>query len=373
MENPRQITIIQATIILASTIIGVGVLALPRFAVEAMDAGAPLVTFAGILLASCGLIVITLLGSRFPNSTIIQYSEQLIGKWPAKLGSLMIILFFAFLTSLAAREFGEVIVTSVLRKTPLEVTVIMMLLLAAVSARKNITTFAYIHHFYFPLILAPALVIIVFSLKNANYLHLLPLWGNHPQGITTGMLTIAALFQGSFILTMIIPSMRRPEKAMKASFWGMLIAGGLYLITVIACVSVFGAQEINLLLWPTLELGKMTSLPGQILERLDAGFLAVWVTAVFTTLFSSYLITIHATSQLFKLRDHRLFSFFIIPFVFVLAMQPNNILHMYQVIQYIGRIGLIITIVYPGMLLLVAVIRKKRGARKDENINDTVA
>ncbi|MGM0879801.1 MAG: GerAB/ArcD/ProY family transporter [Bacillota bacterium] len=360
MES-RQITVIQAAAILVSTIIGVGVLALPLFAVRAADSGAPLVTFLGMLVAFVGLVFITVLGMRFPNKSFIQYSEDIIGKGLAWLGSVFIIIFFAVLTSLAAREFGEVVVTSVLKTTPVEVTVIVMLLLAAISTRNDITTFAYIHHFYFPLLLFPALLIVALSLNNADVINLQPIWGNEPKGMLKGVLTIAALFQGSFIMTAVIPSMRRPEKAMKASTLGMLIAGGLYVITVVAAVSVFGAEEIKRLLWPTLELAKATSLPANILERLDAAFLAVWVTAVFTTLFSSYFLTIQALSHLFRLREHKIFSLFILPFVFVTAMLPQNIVQMYGIIETVGRIGLYLTIGYPGMLLLISIIRRKRG------------
>jgi spore germination protein len=363
MEPTRHITVIQTAAILISTIIGVGVLPLPLFAVRAADSGAPLVTLFALILSFVGLAFVAMLGMRFPNKTIIQYGEDIIGKWASWIGSACIILFFAILTSLTAREFGEVVVTSVLTKTPLEITVIAMLLLAAFSTRNNITTFAYIHHFYFPALLGPALVIVALSLKNADVINLQPFWGNEPKGMLTGVLTVAALFQGSFILTAVIPSMRRPEKAMKATIWGMLIAGGLYVTIVVATVSVFGSEEIKKLLWPTLELAKATSLPANILERLDAAFLAVWVTAVFTTLLSSYFLTIHSISKLFRLQNHKMLAFFILPIVFITAMLPGNIINMYSIIQNVGRIGLFITIVYPALLLVISVIRKKRGDR----------
>ncbi|WP_169081470.1 endospore germination permease [Paenibacillus sp. PL91] len=362
MES-RQITVMQAAAILVSTIIGVGVLAMPLFAVQAADSGAPLVTMLGTLLAFVGLMLITWLGMRFPDESIIQYSENIIGKGLAWIGSVLIIVFFSVLTSLIAREFGEVVVTSVLRSTPVEVTVIVMLLLSAISTRNGITTFAYIHTFYFPLLLVPVLLIVALSMKNAEVINLLPIWGNEQKGMLKGTLTIAALFQGSFILTAVIPAMKKPEKAMKASVWGMLIAGGLYFVIVIAAVSVFGAEEIKQLLWPTLELAKATSLPANILERLDAAFLAVWVTAVFTTLFSSYFLTIYSISKLFRLKEHKLFSYFLLPIVFVMAMLPQNIVQMYEIIENVGRFGLYITIGYPGLLLMISILRKKRGNR----------
>jgi spore germination protein len=361
MNNPRQITNIQAAAILTSTIIGVGVLALPRFGVRAADTGAPLVTLLGAVLGFVGLWLITVLGMRFPDKTFIQYSEVIVGRWPAAIGNLLIIIFFALLTALGSREFGEVVITSVLKKTPLEVTVIVMLLLATTATRSDMRTFTYIHLFYLPFILAPGLLIVALSLKNANMINLQPIIGNNPSGMLKGVLTIAALFQGSFILTLIIPAMRRPEKAMKASLWGMGIAAGFYLLIVVAAVSVFGAEEIKKLLWPTLELAKTTSLPANILERLDAAFLAVWVTAVFTTLFSSYYLTVKAMTQMFRLRTHKMFCYFILPFIATLAMLPQNILQLYHIIVIVGRIGLCITIFYPGVLLAVAIIRKKRS------------
>lgn len=364
MDNSeaRPITVIQASTILVSTIIGVGVLPLPLFAANAADSAAPLVTLLGILVALVGLVIVTWLGIRFPNQTIVEYSRTLMGRWLGAIGSISIILFFGVLTSLTAREFGEVVVTSVLKATPVEVTVIVMLLLAAASSRKQITQFAYMHYFYFPFLLVPCLLIAFLSLKNAEVLNLEPIIWAHSSRVMKGVLTIAALFQGSFIITMIVPSMTKPKKAMKASLSGIAIAGGLYLIIVTAAVSVFGAEEIKLLLWPTLELAKATSLPANVLERMDAAFLAVWVTAVFTTLLSSYFLTIYAMKQLFGLNNHKGLAFIILPFVYFMAMLPQNVRYLYRIIEDVGRIGLLITIGYPVVLLLLSFLRKKKGA-----------
>jgi spore germination protein len=366
MDYPRQVTTIQAAIILFSTIIGVGVLALSLFAVRAADSGGPLVTLLGFLIASLGLLFIALLGMRFPTKSIIEYSEDLIGKWPARVGSVIIILYFAVITALAAREFGEVVLTSILPKTPLEVTVIVMLLLAAISSRADITIFAYIHHLYFPVILFPGLLIVVLSLKNATTINLLPIMGNQQSGIFTGILTMAALFQGFFIMTIVFPAMRRPEKALLASAAGMTMAGGLYMLIVVATIAVFGAEEIKKLVWPTLELAKTTSLPANVLERLDGAFLIVWVIAVFTTIYSTFYLTIRSINQLFRVGDQKRFSFFVFPFIFVIAMLPLNILNMYQIIQIVGRWGLVITVAYPFVLLVAALIRKKKKGDGNE-------
>lgn len=363
MDTPKKITDIQTAAIVMSSIIGVGVLPLPLFAVRGGNTAAPIVTLIGITIALFGLLIITKLGMRHPTKSIIGYSEEILGKWLGRFCNIIVILFFALLTGLGAREFGAVVITAILSETPIEVTVLVMLLLAAITSRNDLNTFAYIHTFYLPVILSPVVIIVVLSLQNANILYLQPLLGDDMSDMIKGSLTIAALCQWSFVLTIIIPSMLNPKRAMKAGMTGLLIAGGILLMLVVASLAVFGAEETKKLLWPTLDLARTTSLPGNLLQRLDVVFLTVWVTAVFTTLFSGYTFTCHALSGLFKLRDHKMFSFSLLPIIFIFSMLPGNLLEMYKIIEVVGRIGLILTIVYPCLLLGIDLIRKKRGKR----------
>lgn len=361
MEIKRDITTIQAMAVVISSIIGVGVLRLPKMAAVAGHSGAPLLTVLAVGLAYFGLLLITLLGMRFPNSTMIQYSEQIIGKWLSGLFTLLIIAFFFSLTSLAAEEFGTVVITSVLLNTPLEVTVVVMLLLAAIAAQHDIRTFTYIHLFYTPMILAPGLLIVFLSLRNANLLYILPITGNAHNQVFTGILMIAALFQCSFVYTMVIPRMRRPRRAMLAGVWSFVIAGGFYVLIVTATVSVFGPNETQKLIWPTLELAKTTALPANVLERLDVAFLAVWVTAVFTTLLTSYYLTIQFLAQLLKLQNHRKLTYVLLPLIFTMTLLIKNVIQLYDVIKIVSQLGLCVTVGYPLILLIIAIARKLRG------------
>ncbi|HLU22372.1 MAG TPA: endospore germination permease [Bacillaceae bacterium] len=361
MTKTKEITLVQTATILISTVIGVGVLRLPLIAVEYGDTAAPILTFVATICSFIMLIVLCKLGIRFPNQTIIEYSEEIVGKWLGKLYSIVVIVFFTILTGLTSREFGAVVVTAVLKETPIEVTVIVMLLLAAIFTRDDLNTFTYIHNFYVPAILIPAIIIVAVSLKDANVLYLQPIVATVDKDMFTGVLTITALFQGAFIMSLIIPYMQKEKKAIKAAFWGILISGGLYVMIVIASLAVFGPEELKKTMWPTLELARATSLPGNLLQRLDVVFLAVWVTAVFTTIFSSYMFTVYSMSKFLKLKNHKLFTFFILPIVFVIAMIPQDTVEMYQIISIFGRLGLIATIVIPIILLFIAKIRKLKA------------
>lgn len=360
-KRVQVITTMQAVFTLTSVMIGVGVLPLPRFAISSADTGAPLLTIVSIGLVFIGLSILAVLGNRFPGKSIIEYSETILGRGVAFLPGVLLAFFFAALSALISREFGEVIISAVLRQTPLEVTVLVMLFLSALSSRKNLINFVYIHTFYVPFILFPALIIAVLSLQNAEVLNLLPLTGNERQNLPIALLTISALFQGAFVLTLIIPSMKRPETAMKAVMGSIVIGGGLYLIIVLATLAVFGPGESSVMLWPTLELARMTTLPGGTLERFDAIFLIVWLISVFTTLYASYYLTIILLKKLVRFNDHRFLSTILFPVVFLMAMLPQNTFQLYEIIGWVGRWGLILTIAYPALLWIIAMIRRKRG------------
>jgi spore germination protein len=352
--------VIQATAIVISSVIGVGVLPLPFFAAKYGNSAAPLVTLMGLVIALFSLIVVTKLGVRYPNKSIIGYSEEILGKWFGRIGSIILILLFMVLTGLGAREFGAVVISAILRETPEEITVFIMLFLAASTSRNDINTFSYIHTFYLPVILAPGVIISLVALQNANILYVQPILGSNIPSMAKGALTIAALCLWSFVFTIVIPAMVNPKKAMKATIWGMAIAGGVYLLIVIAVIAVFGPEETKKLLWPTLELARATSLPGNILQRLDVIFLVVWLTAVYTTLLSGYTFTCFALRNLFQLKDHKVFTFSLLPIFYLIALLPKNLVSLYKLIAVLGRLGVLITIVYPCLLLCIDIIRKKR-------------
>lgn len=359
-EQFRTISSIQLAAILISTLIGVGVLAFPRLAVEAGDTGAPLVALASGLAIMAGIAPIIALHKRFPTESIVAYSQRLIGRWPARLMSLLTILFFMFLTGLGAREFAKVVATAVLQQTPTSVLTFTMLFLAALASRNNWTTFAYTHLFYLPLILGPVLIIAAMAMGNAEAMNALPLLPPFDWKVLLFRgLTLTALYQGFFILPFALPAMQTRQHVWLAATAGVVVPALVYGIVALLPVAVFGAQEVRQLMWPTLELAKATSVPGEILERLDAAFLMVWVTAVFTTLYSTYFLVVQALSELFHIEDHRVWSFALLPLVFLLAMLPIDIASLYRLIEYVGRIGLVLTILYPLILLLVAVVRSR--------------
>ncbi|WDL97922.1 GerAB/ArcD/ProY family transporter [Alicyclobacillus sp. ALC3] len=358
MNKPKTVTQLQLGMSIGTAIIGVGILAFPRITVTLVSTGAPLTTLIAVFAAVLGGLMLAYLGNRYPDETIYEYADHLVGKWVGSIVLLLIGSYFLELTALAAREFGEVVVTSVLPRTPVPVTILVILILVVIASRNDIAKFVRILTFYMPIVYFPALVIVVLSLKSARVENVMPVLGLFHgvsfQNIVVSTGVVTALFQNFMITGLIIPFMYQPKRAWKSTTLGIVVAGSLYIILIYSTLGVFGLEEIKNLLWPTLELAKTAALPAFFVERLDPVFLAVWVTAVFCAMFAAYYLSIKAFSHIFRFQDHRALALMGLPVALVLSRQPSNIVELYTVVKNIGLAGLPLTLGYPLVLTVLS-------------------
>lgn len=363
MNSNRPITTIQVVAVIVSTIIGIGILSIPRYMAEAGDSGAPLVSASGVPVAFLGCLFTAVLCRKFPNETLFVFSRKLLGTGLADMFTVLISLFFAFSAGITMRQFGEVCVAVIYKKTPIEVVILLMLILVALSIRRNIVKFTYVHIFYLPFILLSVLGITFVAMKNIDALNLLPITGNYItiSSFSKGMLTSAALYQGTFVLTLLVPFMKKPRQVLKAGSAALFIIGFIYGMIVCVTLGMFGAQETKLLSYPTLEAARSIAIGGGLLERFDALFIIVWVISIFTTIFTNYYLAAYSLQQVMRHKDHHLMSSFFLPFIFIFSLLPRNIYQVYDFASFISIFGLIFLTLYPLLLWLVSLIRHKGG------------
>lgn len=358
MNNYRQITTVQTATVICSTIIGVGILSFPRYMSEGAGSSAPLVAFTGIIIAFISFCLLASLCRKFPRETIFVFSRRLVGRPLACFFTILIFIFFLLLTGITTRQFGDVVNTVLFRKTPIEATHILMLLLCLLSSRRDIVKFSYIHFFYFPLIVGPVVFITVISLKNVDLLNLQPMLTTPTPAFWEASLLASALFQSSFVITVLIPFMVKPRQALRAGAIAIFFSGGIYILIVIAAVGMFGAEETKLLLYPTLETARSAAVGEGLFERLDAIFIIIWVISVFTTIYTTYYLAAYILQYLLALKDQRMASTLLLPFLFVISMVPSNVFQTYSISGVIGVCGIGLLTIYPLLLWIVYAIRR---------------
>lgn len=366
MREPRQITATQTMMTVTNSMIGVSVLALPRIASEQVNSGAVLLTILGLTLAVVSIVIIASLGVRFPNDSLIHSSKLILGRPLSYFLGFCLFVFFIIIVGFITREFSFILSSFLFPDTPMTVLVAVMLIVVAITTRNDITTIAYIQFIYFPFIALPIVLLVFLAIPEIDWRQIRPFIGNEtqPYDFMKGSLIIAAMpfvHIGIFILTVLIPHTKNTKHAIKGSIGGIVISAILLVLIVFVSLGVFGMNDVRNPIWPVYVLTRMIQLPFELLERLDILFLIIWILSAFTTILSGYLIIIYNGSQLFQLKSHRVLSYIMLPIVFVVALYPKNGIHLYNLLKTVGLYGLILTVIYPLLLLLISLIRKKKG------------
>lgn len=374
----------QLTTLITSTLIGVGVLTLPRTSTEILAQNGWLSPVLGGFIAMLASTIIAKLCDRFPGLTFVQFSPLVwgsnklnnrIGMW---LGLPWVLFFLGYMytiTAMTSRVFGEVVVTAVLRDTPIEAIIIAMFMLALFLCLHEVHVVARVNELLFIVILFPVLIIAIASFQKAEWNNLLPFFTVSWRQVLQGSLETSFSYQGYEIMLMFYAFSLPGSQKVKASIWGIGMSIMVYSLIVLAGIVVFGHEELQKVTWPTLEIVKTTQVPGLILERLESAFLGVWVAAVFTTIANFYYCFIYGLRQLLGrgIRFQRYSAFFLFIPLFFIALRPQNIVELFKVMNIFGYLGLIVSFVIPCLYFLISILRGKGTTQaRTEETHDEV-
>ncbi|RKQ28552.1 GerAB/ArcD/ProY family transporter [Oceanobacillus halophilus] len=364
MNKPSdKVTNLQLAFIIISTMLGVSMLGLTHFTVRGAGNAAPFASLVGIFIAFIGLMGYVLIGRRFTKDTLVGYNESILGKPIGRLCSFLIVIVFLALTGLETRQFAEAVQGSILPNTPMHISIIAMILLFATTSFQRVDTFASIHFFYVPLILIPIIIVVAPAFRDIEIYHMTPILGNDPTwgGFMNGALAVTQAIGNFVVIAMVIPFMKYPKKSWKGAVGGFWIAGFIVIFMTTMTVAVFGENEIKKMYWPLLNLGRMITIPGEVLSRIDAVLLVSWVYGVFTTLLSYYFLVVRGVCGIFRFHHYRVVSLITAPIIYGIAIFPRDIYTLYDYIRMFSSYGVVPLLVYPFFLLCISIIRKKKG------------
>lgn len=359
----RTFSMWQQTSLITSTLIGVGVLTLPRTTSSKLYEAGWIAPMIGGVLALFSVWMIAKLSQKFPGQTFIEYSKIVwgsaknprVGKWLSLPWVVGYLAYMYFSTAIVSRIFGEVVVTSVLLDTPLEVIIITMFLLAQILCMHDLEVVARINELLIPLIVIPVLIIAFASFQKAEWDNVFPLYRASGKSLYEGVYEAVYSYSGHEIMLIFYAFAHENSSKVKAGLSGIGITIFIYTLIVLAGIVVFGYEELQWVSWPTLELVKTTKVPGLILERLESAFLAVWVAAVFTTVANAYYAFVYGLRQLFHkgmVFQRIVAALLFIPLFFV-ALWPQNIVEIFRLSSYLGTLSIVINIGIPTLYLLI--------------------
>lgn len=359
----EKITSTQATVALTMTIIGVGIVTLPRVSAEEVqtpDIWISMLFSGGITLVAA--FFITKLCLRFKGMTIYQFSPILVGKWAGFVFNLFIIMYFILVGGYQARSMAEVLRAYLLDKTPIEVVIIVYIAVGVYIVISGLYPIVKLLQIYFPVVLVFIFFMLGLSVTNVDLNNLRPVLGEGFKPVVNGIKPTTLSLAGIESFLILIAYMQRAQQAMKAAAVGIFIPLFLYILIVIAVIGSLTVDEVRQLTWPTIELVKSIEMKFLLLERFESFFIILWVITTFTSFILNFYFASLGLSQVFK-KAYKPFVYGLIPFIYLCAMYPEDINGLFKLGDYIGNLAIIITGIIPVFFLTIAFIRRKRNAK----------
>lgn len=374
--SKQVITSYQAFTLLYSTMFGAGVLSLPREVGEAAGNDTIWLIILSGMVVTILVYLMTKLCQRFPGMTLIQFAPYILGskkrKWVGYVLSLpfliMVALFFVMGTSSVVRIFGETVVTTMLPRTPVEVVMFLFLIAAAFGAGSDLGVVAKLNEFLLPITLIPFLSMIFALFQSGEITNILPLFQLDPSVLPKALMGGAFAFAGFQVIMIFSGFYQDPGKMNKTHMMAMLVVTISYWYLCVIPLSVFGIDEVKNLMFPVLEVAKVVKLEDILFERIEAAILSIWLVAGYTSVLNLFSAFVQIIIEFFRISEkyRRRIAFFMVPAFLYLALIPNNTQEVGIYSNWIGLYDAGISLVIPVILLLVAVIRKKKGEVRDE-------
>lgn len=297
-----ELSVLQYILLIHGAQVGIGVLTIPRELAEQAGTDGWMSLFIGWGAAVLVSLVTTNMMKRYPDKTIIDIFHHLLGKWLGKVATILIVMYFAFASIVLIANVTAIINVWILTQTPGYIIVALFAVPAYVIVQGGLRVVGRYSELVFYLTLWMPLVLAT-ALKDAHWLHFLPLIKEGWMPILTASKTTILSFLGFEMAYFVYPFLQKKQYASV----GIVVANTLtllvYLYITITCFAFFCPDEIIEYVWPTLNLWKVIEY--RFLERVDIIFLAFYLFILSTTAWPYLYFTVFSTSQLFNSRDHR--------------------------------------------------------------------
>ncbi|EKS4343317.1 spore gernimation protein [Clostridium sporogenes] len=315
-------------------------------------------------LISFFLIYIMYLIIKFNNYN--EFYEIVSDNFGAVLGKLIALSFIMYniiYISNGLRVFIEEIKLYLLEKTPTEFLIIVSIIVASYLIRGEVDTLVKFNEVAFWVSFIPVIFILIFAFYQGDFTNLLPVFENKPTNYIKATWTTINRFKGIEIIFLLLPFMKKKNKTPKVLFNSLFFIGVFYIFIVILSIIMFSTEQVKVMLWPGITMIKSIDIPGTFVERWEGIIMAVWVLFFFTTFTNTYYFSADVLKDILHIEDIKISSLLIVPFIYIIALYPENVAEVMSVEKSLMSILFIINIVVIPIILF-AISKFKLSKRK---------
>lgn len=351
--------------ILVQGLIGIRILTLPRDVIgyAKNDAWISMLIMYVITLATA--YAFYWISTKYKSLDISQIHIAVFGRVLGRVFLLPIIVYIIMTVGLALRLFAYSIRIFLLDRTPISVIIFLMLISCLYCLREDIKTISIVMDILLPLVLISTLLLVLLPIKSADPGNLLPVMHRGIKPIILGALQIVDPLIACAIIAYMLPYFDDTKSVKKYIFWAITVTSLIYLSIIVICLIVFGTNEIEYILFPTLTLTKTIRTSSMIFERAESLFMISWIPITFSTILINYFICKLTLKTFFNLKKNNFIIYGVFPVFFIIAMLPQNIVELSKYLGYTGTMAVGMNFIYLPFFCFMVYLKNRRKTKNE--------
>ncbi|MCC2683515.1 MAG: spore germination protein [Paenibacillaceae bacterium] len=298
------------------------------------------------------------LACRFPGKTIVEYVQTICGKWLGRAFGWLIIVYFFHDLTLNVRGFGEFYNAAITPRTPILVYLIGIHILAVYAIRSGVEVLARTNQFFLVILISMGIMASLLTMRNKDYLNLLPIMEYGIKPALGGMVSLMSLFTTIFVLGMVFPFVQSTRNLKRNSLITMGVLVLMFIGPLTGAIATFGLERSIGLNFPTFLMLRDIKV-GQ-LQRLDLVAVLLWSLGSF----GKVVLFLHAITlgiaKLCGMSDYRMLVVPVAVLVIVTSLyNSDSFIELYRFLRdFYPYYSILIGLIVPSLLLAVALLRK---------------
>lgn len=264
-------------------------------------------------------IVLYVLGLRYPNQTIFEYSQEILGKYLGKGVGLIFAIFFLLMATIMLNTIVAFLTTAVMPETPKTVFYLVILLVSAYAVNAGLEPIGRLSELVAPLVVLCLLLSLALNINHVKLENLKPVFQLSLLKDLEYSLLPGSLYGICIIMGVFMAYHNKPKDTLKAKLGGVVTGTLLIIINLLIVIMVFGANLGSQLRYPLYSLAQVIEI-GDFFERLEPMVMFFFIAAGFMSVAMLYYVSTLGFAQLLNRPDYKPLTPFIGGAIFIVSI-----------------------------------------------------
>lgn len=285
--------------------IGTAILITPSRLANDVKQDAWIPTLLAVFVTILIIWLYNMLSDEFPNMTIIQYMEKILGKWIGRTVSLMFSITSLLVCVNLFSIVGQFITTQIMPETPIMAIYILYGCVIVFGVRLGVESLAKSAEIFFPWVIILFTILIILLLPDVEFKNIKPTLEFGFRPIIRSTILYISIFSLPlvFLLTVFPVNLKEINKAKKSFHLGILIGGIVLFIITVMCILVLGHETTSRSTFPVYVLAKKINI-GNFIERIEVILAIIWLITIFIKTSFYFYAGIKGIAQTLNLKDY---------------------------------------------------------------------